>query len=68
MAYVYTRTPELIENKEFEEKWGVLYEFLSTKRKGAFFFLIYYYIQKVTFFIIVFFIPSLPLQIFLLYF
>ena len=60
MVYVYSRAPELLENKEFEEKWGVLYELISTKRKSALFFLIYYYMQKVIFFLVVFFIPSLP--------
>ena len=44
MVYVYTRPLELLEIKEFEEKWGVIYEFLSLKRKGALFFMVYYFI------------------------
>ncbi len=29
MVYVYTKDPELLENKEFKDKWGSIYEFLS---------------------------------------
>ena len=68
MVYVYTRDSELLEDKEFEEKWGAIYEFLSLKRKGALYYMVYYFIQKIAFFFSVFFIKSLPLQIILLYF
>ena len=68
MVYVYTKVPELLEDKEFEERWGAIYEFLSLKRKGALYFLVYYFIQKVAFFITIFFVKSLAAQIFLLYF
>ena len=61
MVYVYTRDPELLENEEFEEKWGAIYEFISLKRKGALYFMVYYFIQKIAFVITVFFIKSLPL-------
>ena len=56
MTYVYTRPLKLLEEEEFEEKWGAIYEFLSLKRKGSLYFMIFYYIQKVAFFITVFFI------------
>ena len=44
MIYVYTRAQEKLEDKEFEEKWGAIYEFLSLKKKGALYFMVYYYI------------------------
>ena len=56
MIYVYTRQIDLLEDEEFEEKWGVIYEFLSLKKKGTLYFMVYYYIQKIMFFFTVFFL------------
>ena len=61
MIYVYTRPLELLKNKVFEKRWGVLYEFISLRKKGALYFFIYYLLMRVTFFIVVFFVESLPL-------
>ena len=60
MVYVYTRPLNLLEEKEFEIKWGAIYEFLSLKRKGALYFLVYYFLQKISFLITCFLINSLP--------
>ena len=42
MLYVYTRALELLEDKEFKEKLGAIYESLSLKRNGALYFMAYY--------------------------
>ena len=44
MVYIYTKPQERLEDKEFEKRWGVLYEFISLRKKGAIYFMIYYYI------------------------
>ena len=33
MIYVYTREPEELEDEEFEEKWGALYEDINVQKK-----------------------------------
>ena len=68
MLYVYTKTPELLQNKEFKEKWGDIYKFLSLKRNGALYFMAYLYLEKLFFFCAALFVKSLPIQVFMLYF